>query len=245
MKMCVFFLAALLAAFWLVVPFQATAQFDSIFKRFKKVVPEDELSENEIIQGLKEALEIGTRNAVNKASQVDGFFKNPDIRIPLPGQIQKLEKFLSAAGLGSQIEAFELSMNRAAEKAAREATQLFWEAITQMSFSDAKNILAGRDNEATLYFKEKTSEKLQEAFKPIVHETMSAVGVTRSYQNLEAALKNVPFVSNEDLNLDLDQFVTDHTLDGIFFLLSEEERKIRQDPSARVTELLKKVFTDK
>jgi hypothetical protein len=219
------------------------SQFGDIFESLKKAFGVSALSEEEIIRGLKEALKIGTGNAVEKVSQVGGYFNNPKIRIPLPEKVQKVEKLLRVAGMGSQIDAFEKSMNRAAERAAPEAKSLFWGAIKKMTFSDAKNILNGRDNEATLYFKEKTSHRLNELAKPIIHDAMGEVGVTRAYQDLDAKARTIPFAGS--LRFDLDQYVTDRALDGLFLMLAEEERKIRQDPAARVTDLLKKVFGSK
>jgi hypothetical protein len=142
-------------------------------------------------QGLKEALEIGTGNAVKSVSQTNGYYGNQKIRIPLPGSIQKAEMLLRAAGYSSQVDAFLLSMNRAAEKAAPQAKAFFVDAIRQMTFQDARKIITGRDNEATLYFKEKTSNRLFEAFKPIIHSTMSEVGVTRRYQDLSGGMQNI------------------------------------------------------
>jgi hypothetical protein len=198
------------------------------------------LSNTEIIQGLKEALQVGTGNAVNMVSKVDGYYKNPKIRIPLPETVQKTEKILRAAGYGAKVDEFELSMNRAAERAAPEAKGLFLDAIKQMTFTDAKKILNGRENEATLYFKEKTSPRLREIAKPIVHQAMGEVGVTNSYQSLEQSARSVPFVGT--YAFDLDQYVTDRALDGLFIMVAEEEKKIREDPVARTTDLLKKVF---
>lgn len=138
-----------------------------------------------MIDGLKEALQIGTGNAVETVSQMGGYHENPEIKIPLPDAIQRVEKLVRAAGYGAQVDAFEMSMNRAAEKAAPEAKSIFWDAIKQMNFSDARKILEGQDNEATLYFKEKTYGRLSEVFEPIVHNAMSQVGVTRKYQELD------------------------------------------------------------
>jgi hypothetical protein len=197
-------------------------------------------SNSEIIDGLKEALQLGTGNAVQNVSKVDGYYKNPKIRIPLPGSVQKTEKILRTAGYGPKLDEFELSMNRAAEKAAPEAKGLFLDAIKQMTFTDARKILNGRENEATLYFKDKTSPRLREISKPIVHQAMSEVGVTKSYQDLQQSARSVPFAGN--LAFDLDKYVTDKALDGLFFMVAEEEKKIRRDPVARTTELLKKVF---
>jgi len=197
-------------------------------------------SETEIVNGLKEDLQIGTGNAVQIVSKVDGYYKNPKIRIPLPDTVQKTEKILRVAGYGSKVDEFELSMNRAAERAAPEAKTLFMDAIKQMTFTDAKKILNGREDEATLYFKDKTSPRLREVSKPIVRQAMGEVGVTKSYQDLEQSARSVPFAGA--FSFDLDQYVTDKALDGLFLMVAEEEKKIRQDPVARTTDLLKKVF---
>jgi hypothetical protein len=219
----------------------AMAGLTDLLKGVKKAVGlEGELSESTIIDGLKEALEIGTGNAVKIVSKADGYYKNPKIKIPLPDAVKKVEKVLRAVGYGEKIDAFEMSMNRAAEKAAPEAKSLFWDTIKKMSFTDARKILDGRENEATLYFEEKTRDRLAQTFRPIIHDAMSSVGVTRYYQDLNTKLSGMPFTKR--LNFDLDQYVTDKGLDGLFLMLAEEERKIRENPAARVTDLLKKVF---
>ena len=206
----------------------------------KALGDEESITEADIIKGLKEALHIGTDKAIKGVSKINGYYKNPKIKIPLPERVQKVEKLLRRAGYGAQVDSFELSMNRAAEKAAPKAKTLFWDAIKGMTFSDAKKILKGRENEATLYFKGKTFDRLQKIFNPIVHKTMSQVGVTLRFQNLNAKLKKIPFA--ERLSFDLDQYVTRRALDGLFLMLAEEEAKIRRDPAARITDLLKKVF---
>ena len=198
------------------------------------------LSNDEIVQGLKEALQVGTEKAVALVSKPDGYYQNPDIKIPLPESVQKAEKLLRATGYGEKVDNFELSMNRAAERAAPEAQSIFGDAIKQMTFDDAKKILNGRDNEATLYFEDKTSARLQEAFKPIVKDAMGEVGVTRTFQDLNAKAESMPF--GKSLSFDLDQYVTDGALKGLFKMLAEEEKKIRTQPAARVTDLLQKVF---
>ncbi|MBW1803405.1 MAG: DUF4197 domain-containing protein [Deltaproteobacteria bacterium] len=213
------------------------------FKQLKEAAGLDQgLSESRIIEGLKEALQIGTGNAVSLVSRLDGYYKNPEIKISLPGPVQKIEKVLRGIGYGSLVDNFERSMNRAAEQAAPEAKTLFWDTIKQMSFDDARKILKGRENEATLYFQDKTQDRLKERFKPIIHNVMSKVGVTRTYQQLETNVRGIPFADN--LNFDLDEYVTDRSLDGLFLMLAEEEKKIRQDASARVTDLLKQVFAN-
>jgi hypothetical protein len=220
----------------------ARADIGDFFKEIQKSMGVSEgLSETKIIDGLKEALEIGTANAVGLVSKLDGYYKDPQIKIPLPSSVTKVEGILRAVGYGTKVDAFELSMNRAAENAAPEAKALFVEAIKEMTFDDAKEILNGKDNEATLYFEDKTRTKLFQTFEPLVHTSMSKVGVTRHYQDMKAKMDTIPF--SDLVNFDLDKYVTDRALDGLFFKIAQEERKIRQDPAARVTDLLKDVFS--
>jgi hypothetical protein len=235
----------MLAAFaflCLLSPPGAFAGFGDVLKNAQKMLGGDTaaLSETEIASGLKEALKVGTTQAVATVSEVDGFYGNPDIRIPLPETVRKLEGVLRTAGFGSEVDAFKLSMNRAAEEAAPEAKALFLDAIGQMSFDDADRVLKGREDEATRYFQEKTSDRLQTIFKPVIHQTMATVGTTRAYQDLNAQVERIPFT--EPLRFDLDQYVTDQALEGLFYMVAQEEARIRQDPGARVTELLQKVF---
>ena len=230
----------------LLLIFSAGHQVDAGFQDWlkdaaSKIGGEKGLSEDEIVNGLKQALEVGTGNAVTTVSQTGGYFKNPKIKIPLPENVQKVEKLLRSTGFGSQVDEFELSMNRAAERAAPEAKTIFFDAIKQMSFADARQILEGPDDAATRYFQGKTTDRLQDIFKPITHQAMSEVGVTNYYQSIDDKIKTIPFVADQ-MNFDLDQYVTDKALNGLFLMLAEEEKKIRQDPAARVTNLLKKVF---
>jgi len=219
----------------------ASAGLTDIFKGAQDVLGgSGTLTNDEIIAGLKEALAVGTEKAVALVSQADGYYGNSDIKIPLPESVQKVEKFLRASGYGQKVDAFELSMNRAAERAAPEAKSIFGDAIKAMSFEDAKKILNGRDNEATLYFEDKTSDRLNRIFKPIVKDAMGEVGVTRSYQDLNARIESIPF--GKSAGFDLDQYVTDGALKGLFTMLAEQERQIRTQPAARVTDLLQKVF---
>ncbi|MDY0375072.1 MAG: DUF4197 domain-containing protein [Desulfobacterium sp.] len=199
-----------------------------------------DLSDDTIIKGLKEALAVGAEKAVDLVSQSDGYYKNPAIKIPLPPAVQKIETVLRSMGLAEQVDQFEMSMNRAAEQAAPQATALFVDAVKEMSFSDARKILNGRQNEATLYFKERTQDKLSELFKPVVHKSMAEVGVTRNFQELSAKASTIPFAGT--LDLDPDTYVTAKALDGLFLMVEKEEEKIRQNPTARVTDLLKTVF---
>jgi len=215
--------------------------FQDFLKGALKTLGVDQgLTEEEIVKGLKEALEIGSNNAVALVSRYNGYFKNPEIKIPLPENIRKTESFLRGIGFSRQVDEFELSMNRAAERAAPQAKSIFWEAIKKMTFADARNILNGPDDAATSYFRQKTSTQLYSEFRPVVHQAMSEVGVTQAYQTVDRKIRALPFT--ESMRFDLDQYVTDKALDGLFLMLAAEEKKIRQDPAARVTDLLKKVF---
>lgn len=198
------------------------------------------LGNDTIVKGLLEALEVGTGNAVAYTSKMDGFLSNEAIKILLPEDIQKAESLIRMAGGGKALDEFVVSMNRAAEMAAPEARALFTEAIRGMTFSDAKKILKGRDNEATLYFKESMSDRLFEKFEPLVKDTMEKTEVTRQYKSIEKIVSSLPVGGLSGFNLD--KYVTQKALDGLFHVVAEEERKIRQDPSARVSDILKTVF---
>jgi hypothetical protein len=193
--------------------------------------------------GLKEALEIGTKNAVNITGQVDGYFKNQAIKILMPQKLKDAEKVMRDLGQGAQVDKFILTMNRAAEKAAPAAKNIFWDAIKQMTFQDAMKILHGNDTAATDYFREKTYQKLEVTFKPPVTKAMNEVGVTRSYKELTDKMKTIPLIKVE--TVDIDNYVVRRALNGLFFMLGEEEKKIRKDPAARVTQLLRDVFGGK
>ena len=220
----------------------AVGQISNILDSLKKGTGSSgsSLPDSKIADGLKEALAVGAGNAVGAVSQENGYFGNPQIKIPLPDNVEKVAPALRAVGYGDEIDAFDLSMNRAAEKAAPVAKDMFIDAIKEMSFEDASTILGGPDNAATSYLQDKTGAALGEAFKPIVHNTMAEVGVVKLYQGLEAKAGSIPFANM--MSFDLDQYVTDKSLDGLFYMLAQEEAKIRQNPSARVTGLLQEVF---
>ncbi len=194
-----------------------------------------------LISGLKQALTIGTENAVNSVSKVNGYMGNKAIRILLPKKIQKAADILSSLGYQDEVDAFILSMNRAAEKAAPLAVSFFVDAIKEMTFEDAKKILNGGDTAATQFFESKTRDKLYDAFKPIVSSSMDEVGVTHAYKEMIGKYTSaVPFAGTP--SLDLDGYVTTKSLDGLFYMVGQEEKQIRTDPAARVTDTLKKVF---
>jgi hypothetical protein len=198
------------------------------------------LSDATIASGLKEALQVGTQNAISLTGRPDGYFQNAAIKILMPSPLQPIEKGLRAVGYGPQVDELVLSMNRAAERAAPAAKPIFLEAITAMSFDDARKIVTGSPTAATEYFKGKTSEKLTAAFQPVVAQTMREVGVTRQYQELMGRAQAIPFLKSQ--TFDLDHYVVAKSLDGLFFVLGQEEQKIRTNPAARATDLLKQVF---
>ncbi len=193
-----------------------------------------------VTSGLKEALTIGTRNAVSTVSSIDGYFGNLDIRIPMPEKLKKVEKLLMKVGFGDQVDEFILSMNRAAEHAAPFAVEIFVRAIREMTFQDALGILKGNDTAATVYFREKTHDDIYNIFKPTITTSMGKVGAVKSYNKMNRKYTSLPFVKEEPV--DLEDYVTEKALYGLFFMIGEEEKKIREDPAARVTDLLRKVF---
>jgi len=199
------------------------------------------LSESTTAAGLKDALRIATERAVQTTSRTNGFLDNPKIHIGLPGKLSSVAAALRGIGMSAQVDELEVAMNHAAEKAAHEATPVFIDAISRMSFQDAAGILRGGDTAATQYFEKTTTEPLRARFSPIVGQAMQSVGVGRLYDQLIGQYTSaVPFTSAP--KLDLDGYVTDKTLAGLFSVVGEEEKKTRADPAARATDLLKQVF---
>lgn len=198
------------------------------------------LGDARVAQGLKEALRVGTENAVGLTGRVDGYFANQAIKILMPERLRSLEQGLRLIGQGERVDELVLGMNRAAERAAPAARGIFVDAIGEMSIDDARTILAGADTAATDYFKGKTTGKLTNAFQPVVERSMNEVGVARQYKDLLAQAQTIPFFRAEDY--DLNRYVVGKSLDGLFHVVGEEERKIRTNPTARTTELLREVF---
>lgn len=199
------------------------------------------LSNTDIVDGLKEALEVGTKNTVELTGKSGGYFDNALIKILLPKQFDTVEQGLRLIGQGDKVDELVLGMNRAAEKAAPAAKDIFWGAIKSMSFDDARKILSGGDTAATDYFREKTSATLTAAFRPVVADSMKDVGVVQQYKKLEGAYQQVPFASSLG-SFDLESYVVSKALDGLFLVLAQQEKDIRTNPAAQVTSLLKKVF---
>jgi hypothetical protein len=218
----------------------AQIKWDQTIKNATNVVNGNSLSNDDIIKGLKEALSVGSKNSAGKASQVDGYFKNPLIKIPFPKEAEQMESTLKNMGMSKQVDDFVLSLNRAAEDAAKKAAPIFLNAITKMTINDGLTILKGNDNAATQYLKNTTSQQLTNEFKPVVKTSLNSVQVTKYWSPLITTYNKVPFVTH--LNPSLDEYVTQKAIEGLFTLVAQEELKIRKDPAARVTDILKKVF---
>jgi hypothetical protein len=199
------------------------------------------LSTEEVALGLKQALENGTNKGAESASKVDGFFKNPKIRIPLPPEMQRVENTLRQVGLGAEVDRFVLNLNRAAEKAAIEAKPIFISAIRSLTIQDAWNILRGEQDAATQFLRRTTYNELRGKFQPIVESALNSVNVTRYYDDIARNYNRIPGVTK--INDDLNDFATSKAIDGLFVLIAEEEANIRQNPAARTTELLRRVFS--
>lgn len=201
-----------------------------------------ELSTDTIIAGLKEALDVGARYAIDNAGKADGYLTNELIRIAMPPELQQASDLMRQFGLNQLADDFETSMNRAAEKAAPQATEIIVNAINNMTIEDATNILNGPENAATEYFKKNTSEQLSNLFKPTIESSLNQVGTTKYYNDLTAQIADIPFVG-QSINMDLPDYVTGEALNGLFSMIAVEEKKIRENPAARTTDLLKQVFS--
>jgi hypothetical protein len=191
-------------------------------------------------QALKEALQVGTEKAVKLTGRPNGYYLNEAIKILLPENLKTVESGLRIVGYGAEVDALVVGMNRAAERAAPAAKTIFWDAIGEMTIDDARRILNGADTAATEYFRDKTTRSLTAAFRPVVARSMNEVGVTRQYKQVLASAQALPFLNVEDY--DIDRYVVGKALTGFFHVVGEEERKIRRDPAARVTDLLREVF---
>lgn len=194
-----------------------------------------------LAKGLKEALRVGGERAIERLAANGGFANHPDVRIPMPGMLESVGGLMRTYGLGSQVDAFESSMNRAAEQAISEATPVFVDTLEQMTLDDAKQIYSGGNTAATDYFNEKTRDRLSTRIQPLIEHAMANSGVTQAYQLLIGqAEQQVPML--QGMSPDLGDHVTNAALDGLFLRLAQEEKKIRKQPLARSTELLQQVF---
>jgi hypothetical protein len=199
------------------------------------------LSNEDVVKGLKEALQVGTNNSTAATSKVDGFYKNPKIMIPFPPDAQKVRDNAVQFGMQSEVDKFEMNLNRAAEEASKTAATVFIDAITSMTVADGFSILKGADNAATQYLRDKTTADLLVKFKPIVQAAIDKVELTKSWKPIINVYNRIPGVEKQ--NPDLTDYVTRKALEGLFMLIQDEELKIRKDPVARVSDILKKVFS--
>jgi hypothetical protein len=209
-------------------------------KILTEVLTEDVLTDEQIGMGLKEALTNGISKGADVVSQLDGYYKNPDIKILFPPQAKKIENKLNELGLGNLLEPVVEKLNRAAEDAAKEAKPIFVSAIKQMTIQDAMNILMGEKNAATSYLQKTTSNDLYAKFNPVVVNSLKKVKALDYWDDVVNKYNTLPFV--EKVNPDINDYVTQKAMDGLFHMIEKEERLIRKDPVARTTDLLKKVF---
>lgn len=199
------------------------------------------LGDTKIADGLKEALRVGIDNAVKLTGKTDGYFKNDAIKIVLPKKLSMLDAGLRAAGFGAQIDEFVLSMNRSAEAAAPKARDIFIDGIMSMSFDDAMAIYKGGNTAATDFFKKTSTPKLREAFLPVIKKTLAQYNVNQKYDLLLQKYRTIPFSSKLPVP-NVEDYILDQALNGLFVVLAQEESKIRTQPAARITDVLKQVF---
>jgi Protein of unknown function (DUF4197) len=232
-KLIIFVLAGCMAC--------TTAQINQAISDANTVVNGDKpLTTAEVGQGLKEALINGISKGSDLVSQMDGYFKNPEIKIPFPPDVKKVEDRLRQIGLGGEVDKFVMTLNRGAEDAAKEAKPIFIAAIKQMTIDDAWAILKGDPDAATQYLKRTTSSQLKEKFKPVIQTSLDKVNATKYYSDIITRYNSIPLV--QKVNPDLNDYATEMAMQGLFNMIAKEEKNIRQDPMARTTELLKRVF---
>jgi hypothetical protein len=235
MKNILLLLALLIPA----ISYDAHAQWlDEIKKLFSS--KSSSLTEKDAIEGIKEALVKGTSEGVELVSKKDGFFGNPEIKIPFPSEANTVEKTLRSVGLGKQVDKAVLSLNRAAEDAAKEAKPIFIAAIKNLTIKDAIDIVKGKDDAATRYLEKNTSPELNKKFQPIIKNSLDKVEATKYWGDIMKSYNKIPFVKK--INPNLTEYVTEKAIEGLFVMIAKEELKIRKDPVARTTEILKKVF---
>lgn len=226
---------------------QGNAQFGDILNKGKKILNEQSgssgsnLSNSEIVNGLKQALEIGSKNAGNQLSALNGYFGNQLIKIMMPPEARQVEQTLRSIGMGSEVDKAILAMNRAAEDAAKKAVPIFVEAIRTITIQDGLGVLRGGNGAATNYLKGRTTQQLTNSFRPVIENSLQKVDATKYWSQVFTIYNRLPTTKTK-VNPDLTGYVTERALSGLFVTVEQEENKIRQDPSARVTDLLKKVF---
>lgn len=207
----------------------------------KMVNGEKPLTTAEVGEGLKEALINGISKGADQVSQLDGYFKNPEIKIPFPPDVKKVEDRLRQLGLGGEVDKFVMTLNRGAEDAALEAKPIFISAIKQMTIEDAWGILRGDPDAATQYLKRTTTPQLKEKFQPVIQASLNKVNATKYYGEIISRYNSIPMV--QKVNPDLNEYATELAIQGLFTMIAREEKNIRENPAARTTELLKRVFS--
>ncbi len=195
---------------------------------------------DQVAAGLKEALVKGISTGAENLSQTNGYFNNPQIKIPFPPDIRKVEDRLRQIGMGKEVDRFVETLNHGAENAAKEAKPIFINAIEQMTFDDAWGILKGQQDAATQYLKRTTTPQLKAKFRPVIQNALNQVEATRYYGDIVSTYNKIPFV--EKINPDLNEYATDLAMQGLFIMIAQEEKKIRENPLERTTDLLKRVF---
>lgn len=208
--------------------------------KLKKALGGESLTSDEVAAGLKEALTNGVSKGSDLVSQLDGYYKNPEIKIPFPPEVKQVETRLRQMGLGSEVDKFVESLNRGAEEAAKQAKPIFVTAVKQMTIQDAYSILKGNNDAATQYLSKTTTPQLTEKFKPVVRESLNKVNATKYYSDLVKTYNKIPLVTK--VNPNLDDYATEKAIQGLFVMIAKEEKNIREDPLARTSDLLKKVF---
>ena len=229
----------------LLLPLASNAQLGGLINKAKDKVTEvtgtsTGLSNADIASALKEALNKGIDEQVTKLTATDGFYKNEMVKILLPEELQKVDKTLRSVGMGNLADEGLLVLNRAAEDAVKEATPIFVNAVTSMTFSDAKNILMGDDRSATTYLEKTTSTQLYGKFSPVVKTSLDKVGADKVWATIIEKYNSLPLT--KDVNPNLTDYVTSKAMSGVFTMISVEEKEIRTDLSSRTSDLLKKVF---
>ena len=219
-----------------------TTQINQSLGTINDILAGDELTSEQVASGLKEALINGISNGSAQASRLDGYFKNPKIKIPFPPDVRKVETKLRQIGLDKEVDKFVMTLNRGAEEAAKEAKPIFVNAIRSMTIQDAWGILKGEDDAATQYLTKTTSDQLKLRFQPVVERALNKTNATRYYSDIVSTYNKIPFV--DKVNPDLNDYATNKAVEGLFYLIAQEEKKIREDPVARTTDLLKRVFAE-
>jgi len=219
----------------------SSAQINQALSDFGKSPGEIPPTASEVAEGLKEALLKGVSTGTEQLSKADGYLGNPEIKIPFPPDVKRVEDRLRQIGLGKDVDRFVTTLNHGAEEAAREAKPIFYNAIQSMTIEDAWSILKGQPDAATQYLKRTTSTQLKDKFKPVIQTSLSRVNATKYYGDLVNTYNRIPMV--EKVNPNLDDYATDLAIQGLFTMIAKEEANIRRDPLARTTDIMKRVFS--